>query len=157
MAPFDSHLPRTGSAAAGGGVRGLVVGTVAGSLLLVAPIVVWTRVGNGGVAGMAAITVVAIGSCFALLRWITRRYVQRRLPARERVAPARTEWSPSTYRGHVRPRPTPARNRRNSASPHRCGPSRCRPAYVSRGARDVGCHASPRQRRRRTTRRRTRP
>jgi hypothetical protein len=158
MARYDSHRPRTGSAAARGGLGGLAAGAIAASVLLVLPIAVWARVGDGSVPGAAAVTAVALGACFGLLCWTTRRYVRRRFPAQDAIAPVQTQWSPSTYRGHSRPRVAMSRPpRRSTASPHRCAPSRCRPAYVSRFPRDMGCRASSRNLQRRTARRRTRP
>jgi hypothetical protein len=157
MARLHSHPPRTGSAPARGGLGALAAGATAASILLVLPIVIWARVGDGSLPSAAAVTVVALGACFGLLCWTTRRYVRRRLPARAPAAPAHTQWSPSTYRGHGRPRPTTTRTRRSTAAPHRCAPGRCRPAYVSRFPRDMGCRASGRNLLGRTPRRRTRP
>src|SRR5215218_7332930 len=152
MARFDAHHPRTGSAAPRGGLRGLAAGALGASVLLVVPFVIWARIGDGGLASVAAVSVVALAACFALLRWTTRRYLRRRLPARLPVAPVQTQWSPSTYRGHGRPRATTTSTRRSGASAHESAHRRCRPAYVSRFPRDVGCRASSRNLQARTAR-----
>ena len=157
MARFDAHHPRTGSAPSCGGLGGLAIGALAAFVMLVVPIVIWARVGDGGLPGTAALSVFALAACFALLRWTTRRYVRRRLPARVPIAPARTQWSPSTYRGHGRTRTTTARTRRSGASAHPCASRRCRPAYVSRFTRDMGCRVSSRTLLGHKPRRRTRP
>ena len=133
-------------------------GALAASVLLVLPIVIWARVGDGSLPSAAAVTVVALAACFGLLCWTTRRYVRRRLPAREPLAPAQTQWSPSTYRGHGRPRATTTRTSPHAA-PRRTAarPAAAAPVYVSRFPRDMGCRASARHLQRRTARRRTRP
>ena len=157
MARFDVHPPRTGSTPPRGGLGGLAAGALAASLLLVLPIVIWARVGDGNLPSAAAVTVVALGACFGLLCWTTRRYVRRRLPARGSLALAQTSWSPSSYRGHGRPRPVSSRTRRTGATPHSCAARRCSAVYVSRFPRDVGCRVSGRLTRSRGARRRTRP
>ena len=157
MARFDAHHPRTGTAASRGGLRGLAAGALAAFVLLVVPIIIWARVGDGGVLSSAAVTLASIAICWLVLRWTLRRYVRGRLPALERVAPAQTSWSPSSYRGHGRPRPASSRPRRTGAITHSCAARRCSAVYVSRFPRDVGCRASGRLTRSRGARRRTRP
>ena len=157
MARFDAHHPRTGAAAPRGGLGGLACGALAACILLVAPVVIWARFGAGGVVGDTAVALVAIAICWLVLRRTLRRYVRRRLPALERLAPAQTSWSPSSYRGHGRPRPASSRTRRTGATPHPCAARRCSAVYVSRFPRDVGCRASGRLTRSRGVRRRTRP
>jgi hypothetical protein len=157
MARLHPHHPRTGTAAIGGGARELLAGATIALLLLLGPIVLWARVGDGGVLGMAVVTVAATATWSAVLRWTLRRYVRRRLPTTERVAQAQTSWSPSSYRGHGRPGPASSRPRRIGATPHPCGARRCSAVYVSRFSRDVGCRASDRLTHGRVARRRTRP
>src|SRR5687767_3179352 len=131
MARFDAPQPRTGTAAQRGGLGGLAAGALAATLLLVLPVVIWAHVGDGRVLSSASVALAAIAICWLVLRWTLRRYVRRRLPARERVAPVQTSWSPSSYRGHGRPRPVSSRIRRTGATAHPCAARRCSAVYVS--------------------------
>jgi hypothetical protein len=156
MALSDPHSPERHDASSTFGAAALAAGAFVASLLLVAPIVLWARFGTAGALWSAIVAASAVALCWALIRRTRRRYTRRRLPSREPLRAAVPPACPTGYRTHSRHVAAPSRDRR-VAAPHRCGPSRCRPAYVSRGARDIGCHASPRLLRRRTTRRRTRP
>jgi len=135
----------------------LCAGTLTASFLLVAPVALWARFGTDGVLSTLGVALVALGPCWKLLRRTSRGYARRRYPARQAVfAQTPTARPPSTLRIHDRRVTTVPRERRTAPSRHGA-PSRCRPIYISRGARDIGCRASAHQLQRRTARRRTRP
>ena len=156
------QTPRCGTSAprtpeAGSGAWKLVAAAFAASVLLIAPVALWARVGDDGVLSTTAVALVAIGLCWKMLRRTIRSYCRRRFPARPAlVAQTSIARPPSTLHTHNRQVTTAPRERR-TASSHHAGPSRCRPVYISRGARDIGCRAGAHQLQRRSARRRTRP
>jgi hypothetical protein len=138
----------------GEGAATLALGTLTASAMLLAPVVLWKRYGDGNLLRTIAVTLAALLLCWVVVRVITRRYAARRLPVRTH---AHTVAGPPPCRTHDVVRSVTQRDRRDPST-RPCGLSRCRAGKTSRGPRDLGCRAGARPpARRRNARRRTRP
>ena len=135
------------------GATTLAVGGTAALVLLIAPIVVWARFGGDYPLRSAAVAIGSLLLCVAVLRTTMRRYASlwHRDPPRLQATskPASCHAQEPSRNGVPRDRRDP--------STRPCGPSRCRPRYSSRGARDAGCRSATPPLGRRSSRRRTRP
>jgi hypothetical protein len=127
------------------GATTLAVGGAAAIVLLVVPIIVWARFGGDYPLRCSAVAIGSLLLCVAVMR-----ATMHDPPRLQAVS------SPASCRSQDPSRGTVARDRRDpSAGP--CGPSRCRPRYTQRGARDIACRTATPPLARRSARRRTRP
>jgi hypothetical protein len=153
VARSHSHITGAGSRTppppGAGGVL-LALAMLGASFLLVAPIVLWARFGDGSVPRTIAVAIAAALLCHAALGHVRRPRHPVVVCAPPAPAPAARAAAcrESVRRTPLTSRPAP---RMRGGIAARTSPSR--PARPSRPSRDVRCRATAR----RTARRRTRP
>ena len=136
-----------------------VTATVAGAVLLVAPITAWSIVGDSSVLRAGAVLLASLLLSCAVVRQILRpiRGLHAVAAAPQPPAPRTAATSCRSVRRQPRRSGQPALRGRNTVQLLSCRAAIPHPAPGSRVARDVHCLAAARPLARRTVRRRTRP